>query len=141
MQQTPTPTDLAKATRMARALLDEGYDHNYVANALREKGLTDAQVQHVLRSGTEQVLTQKLKTNRNLLLVVGFLWITGIAAYALTDHTITETSMETGEMVTRTEPGPLALRGFLALGIVTVLVLVRHAVLFVKSANNEMQKK
>jgi hypothetical protein len=140
MNNVQAPTDTAKASRMARALLDEGYDQQYVTNILQEKGYSEEQIAIILHSGKTDVLERKQKRSRNLLLVAGFLWIIGIATYSITDHTVTHTDPVTGETVTASQPGGLALRYFLSLALLSLAAVVYRIWLFIQAAKTEQQK-
>lgn len=140
MNNASSPPDTAKATRMARALLDEGYDHLYVTNILQEKGFTPEQIARILHSGKTEVMERRLKTSRNLLLGVGFLWIIGMAVYYMTDHTISQTDPVTGETIATSNPGGGTLRYFLALALLSVAAVAYRAWLFIQAAKTEQQK-
>lgn len=140
MNTTQSPPDLPKAIRMSRALLDEGYSREHVTKALSDKGFNAGQIAHILKAGQQQVFEDKLKQSRNWLIILGFLWVVSVTVYWMTDHTETYVSLETGQTITANEPGWLAQRWFLTLGGLSAITIIRHLVLFVKSANHEVSK-
>lgn len=132
--------DKQKSIRMARALLDEGYSKEHVYRVLTEKGFTLKEIDAIIRAGNQEMLDNKLRQNRNILIGVVFVWFIGIAAYWLSDHTVTEISPDTGQTKTMIAPGWLAMRFFLSLSGFSLWIIIRQIVLFVKSTNNEIGK-
>jgi hypothetical protein len=64
----------AKSTRMARALLSEGYDQNYVIKALIDKGYLMQDALKIIKAGRMEFYDEKIKSSRTITLVMGFLW-------------------------------------------------------------------
>jgi hypothetical protein len=64
-------SETSKAIRMARVLLDEGYEQSHVINALKEKGFSMTEALDIIREGRLEYYRTKVRQSRTVALVLG----------------------------------------------------------------------
>lgn len=124
--------EITKATRMARALLDEKYSEQHIEKLLREKGFDNSRILAIIRQARINVMTDNLRLNKIAVWSVGVAWVIVVVLFMISD----------------VEPDPnkagflqeFGLRLVLGGAVAFAILLVRQVVMWVNLINFEGKK-